>query len=527
MRASMPARLVLPLVAALAALALAGCGGGDGDGSSGAAPGPATLAPASAPVFVEATIRPSGDVRADVEALARRVAGVEDLGGLIVSEAEKAAGESGEPLDYGKEVDPWLGDVAGLYLERYDGDEFDGYGAAIAVTDADAARAFVDKHSETDGGEPFEPGSYEGVDYDVDPEDETAVGIVGDFLVVAEDTRSFKAMVDASKGESLADAAGYGEATADVPAGSVATVFVDVGGLIDQSGDAIDPEARSFLDVTGLEPGSATALASVVPGADRVEIDVSSDLSGDHPPSGDASQLLGELPASSVVAIAAADFGARFGEAIDEIDAAGIPGEIPPHQLKKTMKAAGIDLEKIGASVGDLGLFAEGGSESSLAGAAVLETKSPAEAKSTVANVGLLLRASRTPGVTVIDGRLSGFSVRSEDLGPKPLVVAAAGERIAIAYGLPAARRALAPGGATLSGSDAYEEAVSALGGTPISGFVDGPAALRLAAALIPAEDREGFGEARPYLRKIDYVAIGGGASSDRSTLKLIAGVGR
>ena len=104
--------------------------------------------------------------------------------------------------------------------------------------------------------------------------------------------------------------------------------------------------------------------------------------------------------------------------------------------------------------------------------------------------------------------------------------MAAAGPRIAVAYGLPAATRALAPGGATLSSDAGYKAAVSALGGTPISGFVDGPAALKLASALIPADDKDGFEEAERYLRKIDYVAIGGGASGDRSTVKLIAGVG-
>ena len=92
--------------------------------------------------------------------------------------------------------------------------------------------------------------------------------------------------------------------------------------------------------------------------------------------------------------------------------------------------------------------------------------------------------------------------------------------------GLPAASQVLAPGGATLSSDPAYKDAVSALGGTPISGFVDGPKALRLASELIPADDKEGFAEVRRYLRRIDYVAIGGGASGDRSTVKLIAGVG-
>lgn len=517
-------RSVLPALAAAAALLVAGCGSGSGSGGSGDA---ARLAPADAPVFIEATVQPEGELKSDVEALAQRVAGVDDLGALIVSEAEKAADKSGEPLDYEKEIEPWLGDKAGLYLESYDGDEFHGYGVAIAVTDTGAARGFIDKQAETDSGEAYESGSYEGVEYKVDPSDETVVGVVDGFVVIAEDLKSFKAMVTASNGESLAESGKYEEATSGAPGDSIADVYVDIGGLIQQSGGAIDPEARQFLDTVGLDPKQATALASLVPGSDQVEIDVSSNLSGERPPSGDASKLLGELPAGSVAAIVSPEFGKRFGEAVDQIDTDGIPGQIPPHELKKSMKAAGIDLEKIGASVGNLGVFATGSSEANLGGAVVLESKDANEAKNTVANVGLLLRASQTPGVTALSGKFSGFSVRSEDLGSQPLVVAAAGERIAVAYGLRAAAAALAEGGSTLSSDPTYKEAVSALGGTPISGFVAGPAALRLATALIPADKKEGFDKAKPYLRNVDYVAIGAGASGDRSTAKLIVGVGK
>ncbi len=106
-------------------------------------------------------------------------------------------------------------------------------------------------------------------------------------------------------------------------------------------------------------------------------------------------------------------------------------------------------------------------------------------------------------------------------------MIAAQGERIAIAYGLPAARRALATDSSeTLADSPSYKEAVNALGSTPISGFVDGPAALKLAAALVPPGE-EGFRKAKRYLTKIDYLAIGAGSAGDLATAKLIAGIGK
>jgi hypothetical protein len=510
---------------ATAALALfaAGCGGSDGGSGSD----PAALAPPKSPLYIEATVRPEGELKTNVESLAKSIAGVGDLGGLIVSELERDGESTGEPVDFEKEVEPWLGKRGGLFFQEYDGNDFNGYGFAIQVTDAEAAQDFVDKRTAA-SDVPVKEDSYEGVDFDVASDDGLTSGVIDDFVVTAEDEAIFKAMVDASEGESLADGNDFANTFGAAAEGSFADVFVDIGALVDQSGGQIDPEARQFLDSAGIKPDEATAVASLIPASDQVEIDVSTDLSGANPPRGDASELLGALPADSVAAVAAADFGKRFKEAIDQIDANGIEEQVPPHKFKSGLKEAGIDVEKIASSLGDLGVFATGSSESSLGGAAVLTTTSSSEATNTVANVGLLLRASNTPGVTSIGGELSGFFVRSEDLGRKPLVVAAKGERIAIAYGLPAARQALATdSGGTLADSPVYKEAISALGSTPISGFVDGPAALKLAGSLVTGDDREGFLEAKPYLKKIAYLAIGSGASSELGTAKLIAGIGK
>jgi hypothetical protein len=523
MPAPVKARLVLLVAAAAALLLIVGCGGSGGGSSSD----PATLAPPKSPLYLEATIRPQGEVKSNVEELFAEVSGIDtDLGHLIVTELESSASSSGEELDFEKEVEPWLGEKGGLSFQHYDGNDFSGYGIAVQTTDADAAQAFIDKQAGS-SDEPAEEGSYEGIDFKVESDDGSTVGVIGDFLALAEDEKTFKAMVDASGGESLAAEDTFASTTDAAPSDSFADVYVDIGGLIDQSGGSIDPEARKFLDSAGVDPEEATAVASLLPGSDQVEIDVSSDLGGLNPPSGDASDLLGALPADSFAAVASADFGKRLEEAIDSIDAEGISGEVPPHKFKSTLKEAGIDVEKITSSLGDLGVFAEGSSQSSLGGAVVLTTEGSGEATNTVSNIGLLLRASGTPGITAISGKATGFSIRSDELGPKPLVVAAEGERIAIGYGLPATKQALATGsGATLADDPTYKEAVSALGDTPIAGFVAGPGALQLASAAISgSEEQQGFEEAKPYLSKIAYLAIGSGSSGDQATAKLIAGV--
>ncbi|MGN6201770.1 MAG: DUF3352 domain-containing protein [Solirubrobacterales bacterium] len=517
----MKLRLVLlTLLAALAALVVAGCGGG-GD-SSGGDTDAATLAPATAPVFIDFTIRPEGATKTNIEDLAKKLAGVDDLGDLIVEELESSASDDGEELDFEKEVEPWLGERAGLFLQEYEEEDFEGYGAAIQTEDEDEAREFVDKQIEN-SDESAEDGSYEDVDFKVQ-EDETTIGVFDGFVVFAENEEIFKSMVDASKGDNLAGEQDFSDAMGSVPDESAADVFVDIGGLIQEAGNEIDASTQAFLDSAGIEPREATAVASLVPGSDNVEIDVSSNVGGDNPPSGDASELLGSLPGTAVGALAADEFGKRFSEGIDKIDEEGIPGEVPPNQLKKSLKQAGVDLEAIANSIGDIGVYVTGNSEKTLAGALVMEAEDETQATNTVSNIGLFLRKAGIPGVTKLSEGATGFSIRSPELGRQPVVVAAKGDRIVIGYGLASALSAFQESNKTLADNPAFQEAESALGSTPITAFVDGASALNLAQALVPAGEEE-FEEAEQYLKKVDYIAVGSEADGDLATAKLILGV--
>jgi len=478
------------------------------------------------PLFIEGELKPEGEAGADVEALAKKIAGIEDLGQTAAEALEESAASNGEPLDFAKDVEPWLGNHSGIYLESYDGNEFNEGGAMVETTDTGAAQEFIDERVGGGDGESARQASYEGVDYVVDPEDGQAIGIVGDFLAFGETEKSFKAMVDASKGEALSDQGAYADSTASAPDGSVANVFVDVGGIVKEAGGEIDAETQAFLDTVGIEPAQATAELSLIPGADRIELDLSSDVVSGAP-AGDASELLESMPGGSFVAFASADFGGRFEEAVNRLDARGIPGEVEPGELKSGLEEAGIDLDQIGNGLGDLGVFLQGNTKRNAVGAVVLTTKGEEDATNTVANLGLLLRATKTPGVTALSGKFSGFSVASQSFEGKPIVVAAEGNRIAIALGLAAAAQALRAGqSATLGANPEFKEAVAALGDTPITGFLAGPAALQFATDVASStEESEGFEEARPYLEKIGWVAIGSGSSDERTTARLIVGL--
>jgi len=514
-------RLLLPALAALlaAALLFAGCGGSDSSSSD--------LAGFAAPgslVYIEGKLQPSGELKSNVDSLAQAVGGIDNLGNYIVAKLEDSARGKGEPFDYAKEVEPWLGEKAGVSFKGLKDGKLTEPVIVVESTDVAAAQKFVDAQA-AQSKVPYKDASYEGVDFKVGGSDGNAIGVIEESLVMAEDGESgFKAAVDASNGESLADEARFQDAISAASAGSLADAYVDVGGLIDASGNGIDPQAKEILENAGVDPSEATAVASVVPGSDQVEIDLSSDLGGEEAPSGDASALIGSLPADSFVALGSSGFGDQIKEAVDKLDEEGIPGQVPPNQLKSSLSSIGIDLDKIATSLEDAAVFAEGSSKSSLGGALVL-TSSSGEAAETVANLGVLLRRTGAPGVTAVtSGGASGFSVRTAELGKKPLVVVAKGKRVAIGYGLAPALQGLSTEGETLSDVASYKAAVSALGDTPLSGFVDGPGALSLAEALVPPSET-GFQEAKRYLKSIEYIAIGTGSDGELATAKLIVGV--
>lgn len=512
----------IAVLALIVAIAFTGCGGSDSSDSSSS--DLANFASPGSLVFVEGQLKPSGATAANIDWAAHGLAGVDNLGDFVVSKLESSARKDGESLDFAKEVEPWLGQRASVAFERLDGSELSEPLIAIETTDPKATEAFVSKRSKEGGGTSKDV-SYEGVDFEVGGPQGNAIGVFDEALVIASSESEFKAAVDAATGDSLADEDRFQNAISAASEGSFADVYVDVGAIIKQSDDRVDPQAQEVLQSAGIDPSEATAVASLVPQSDHIEIDLSSDLGGEKAPTGDVSKLLGSLPTDSFAAVGTSGFGGQLEEAVDSLDEAGIPPELPPNKLKDTLGQAGIDLDKIAGSFEEGAVFAEGSSRGSLGGALVLRTDGSNEAASAIASLGTLLRSARVPGVTAVSGKASGFSIRSPELGGKPLVVLAKDDRIVVGYGTRAAFAGLdTESSAALASDPAYQAAVSLLGETPIVGYVNGPAARHLAEVLVPRSSTD-FWEIVPYL-KFTYIGIGSSTEGDLATAKIVAGIG-
>lgn len=505
---------------------IAGCGGSSGGGGSSSGGDLAGFASPGSLVFVEGDLNPSKSMKANIDAMAKKVAGIEDLGSYVISKLESSAKQNGESVDFASEVEPWLGERASVAFEHLEDGELSEPLIAIETTRASETEAFVDKRAQG-SAEPAKSASYKGVDFKIGGPENDAVGVVDNALVIANGEREFKAAVDSAEGESLGDEARFQDAISAAAETSFADVYVDVGGIIDQSKGQVDPQAQEIFKSAGIDPSEATAVASIIPQSDHLEIDLSSDIGEATEPSEDVAKMLGSLPDQSLAAVAFSGFGEKLEEAIDSIDESGVPPDLKPNQLKSTLSQAGIDLDQIAGSFKDGAIFLEGGRPRQLGGALVLTTEGSTEAADAIANLGTLLRGARVPGVTVISGNGSGFSIKSPELGAKPAVVLAKGDRLAIGYGLEATYAGLDPeagGGETLADNPGYQAAISLLGETTPTGYANGPEAVHLAELLVPRSSTD-FWEIVPYL-KVSYIAFGPGEDTDRATTKVIVGLG-
>ena len=289
------------------------------------------------------------------------------------------------------------------------------------------------------------------------------------------------------------------------------------------------PRNQAFLDLRRDRTGEADRGRQPDPRLRQIEIDVSSDLGSDEPPSGDATELLGSLPADSVVGVRHR----RLRQADRRRDRRdrreGHPGRDPAEPVQERLKEAGIDLDKIAGSIGDLGVFVEGDSESNLGGAVVMTTTKAERSAEHGRQHRPAAARHRHPG------RDRDLRRPQRLLGPQRRTSArsrwSSPPRASRSRSPTACRRRprrLHRPQARPSATPGFKEAASALGATPISGFVGGPAALSLASALLPADEKAEFEEAKPYLDKIELPGDRRRFRRRRqATAKLIVGLGK
>jgi hypothetical protein len=352
-------RLLLLPCLLLIAVALAACGGAGGAADAD----PAKAVPAGTAMYFEGVVRPEGDQREDVLDAAGKVMRTDDPEAKIRELLAKAQAESeGPKFDYDKDVAPWLGEKAGVWVTGVDKDE-PGYAAVVATKDTEAAQEALDKEAKEE--KTNKERSYDGVDYMVD-EDGVAAGIVGDYVVAGTEPE-FKRTVKAEQGgDVLADDKKFKGVVDELEEDRLGFFYIDLKPVFEQA-IKNDPNAarqaqqlRAIFPVDKLEPmggalladGDRIAFDTLMrgPGVTALRVFAPFFGTGETP-------LVAELPGDAWAAYGAPNVGPGLKSLFTQV-AGAFGGAAATQQLQQQY---GIDLERdIFSWIGDIGVWVRG-----------------------------------------------------------------------------------------------------------------------------------------------------------------------
>lgn len=513
-----------------ASFALAACGGGSSD-SSGSFD-LAGVAPADSLFFADATVRPSGDVAANVDAIATKLTG-SSISDQLTQALDDQTGS--QQINYDADVKPWLGENVAIFgktdlsntadlldtntsgITSYSADDAtETYGIAAQSTDETAAQSFIDKAAK---GEDVTDNEYEGNSYLVDQADNTVLGMIDGDVVFASDEAQFKAMVDASSGDSLADATGFKDVSGQASSDSVFDIYTANEPILKASSEDQFPGIKDIYSALGIDIADSASLVSMVPGEDQISMESFTNTDSDIV-SGDATDLISSFPADSVFAAGTAGIGENITKIIDSIDETGIEGVVAPGELKKNLDEAsqgGLDVRGLISSINELGFFVSGTTTDNLGGALVLTTDDPEPIKNALGSFSSLAGLAQDAKVKPLGGGQTGFSVKTPELPGRPVIVAVKGDRLVLAIGTPAANQVLNGNGDALADSTAFKDAQAALGDNGMDMFANASSI----ATLIGEQSADGSQEAADFFNKFDFMT-GGHGESDNS-LDIIA----
>jgi hypothetical protein len=541
----------LATLLATGSLGIAGCG----SGSPGSSVDPARAVPASAPLYAGAVVRPTGSLQAAARASAKALTHQADpylrLLGALQTPGSGA-------LDFGKEVAPWLGPRAGVFLTATGGSEEGAVnrlvtlleqgllgsssgafpfadrsveGAIVLDTrDAAKARSFVQKLATRAGAH---AASYRGISYRASANG-IAFAIVARLAVIGTDS-GVRAVIDTTSGApALASAPAYSKLVAAAPSGALANVYANAGAF---GGSGAQRPVSGLALLAGGGYVNATlvpAQSSITIDADALPAQTGGAPGGLFSASAQASRALGELPGESWLAVGLGDVGHTLGADVGAIEGlASLGGKVSATSAESTSGGfsvkgllAGIlaPLRALGGEnaatrrefaswMGSAGLFTSGTGLLELRGGAVIDSNDAARSRAAVGRLGAILRGGgASVQSTKIPGTEAAVAVHLSGL-PAELDVAAGRAsngraKFVIGLGEQSIETALKPSSA-LSAAAPFGTASAALGqGFAPSAIVDFPTLLGLFEGVGLSEDPS-VAPFVPYLRSLTTLSAG------------------
>jgi hypothetical protein len=504
--------------AAVPAAMIAGCGGGGGS-SSDADVGPAAAVPASAALYIDGTVKPTGQAQTDAKAALGKVLNTPDPGGKIVSLIEQQSKSSGHPIDYQQDVAPWIGKDAGFFFTDLTDNAQKG-AAVIETTNPTAALAFARKVSGTTATSPA-PTTYNGASYQTDPSEQDQVfGTVGDFLVTG-DLEGFKAAVDADKGDSLGDDSDFKDSLDQLPSDRLGTLYTVPKTLLTSLGpQQFGANSQALLQKSAGESLDKPVAGALTASADSFDLEF---IGGDNGVETPESSLVGDVPGDSWLALGLGDLGDTAKRTLEQLKEAGIPNFA--EGLAQVEQATGASVDQLTGALGDAAVYVRGATEPTLNGALIIQTKDPQLTSRLLSQLQTLVRLGSGGGVKPLQlsGGGTGFQINDPSQAPQPVEFAQQGDKFVIGYGANSAQQTLAPP-QKLSDSPTFSSARGQVSDLGTDFFLDLPTVFRLAESQ-GAKSDPGYAQAKPYLDALSYLVSGSGTKGDQAELKAVVGL--
>ena len=480
-----------PTMLAVATALLAGCGS-SGSGNAD----PASVTPASSPLYAKIAIKPQGGSSGAASSAAKKLTHLaEPYGSLAQALLSSEAGK----LEFKRDIEPWAGDSAGVFVTSLDTSKlsqnatsaqalleggltslgstlgagaFGAKGAQGAIvldtTDVAGARSFLQRRAREEGARTT---SYRGIAYQVSAGG-AAEGIVKSFAVIGSES-GIKSVVDTSLGgAAITSAPGY----AKPPVNAIASAYVkpeELAKAVHGSGGA----ASQGLSLLGqLFAGAQSASLSVTPTTNSISLqgEVHS-ASASTPLFGqEGSKALGELPGSSWLAAGVGNVGANLPRALALLHGVASFGtstvfaSLGGPSIEKLFTALDSPKAKLqqdfGGWAGSGGMFVSGTGLFNLEAALVIASNDPTASRAAVGKLANLMRsAGAVVSNTSIAGTDAAVSVKLQGF-PAVIFIADGQGKFVLGLGQASVQGALTPS-STLATSSAYSTATSILGG--------------------------------------------------------------
>jgi hypothetical protein len=488
------------------------------------------LVPADAAVYMNVFLNPSRnqkrairDLLAKFEEAPTPDEATDELAKLIDEGLEEVG------LTFKEDIDPWLGRQIAFFASDFEAGSPTA-AALIETEDEAATRGVVDKLDDQGDVDP-QTKTYEGVEYNFYSEDEQgdpfASGFVEDFWVVGSED-GFKAVVDASEGESLADTEQFVDTTGLLSDDHLALFYFDAERLVNEAvatGDVTEDELRALEAFPGFtEQGPAAASLYVQDDGAVLELASSAPEDDSLLRAVGESGLLSDLPRNSWFAFGISGVGNLFTTTLESVAEGSAPEADLEIFEEQFASETGLDLrEDVLGWMEDAGVFVEGTTMFEIQGGVVIESAAPEKSSEAIDVLGEYIAAQGAPVTPAeVDG-VEGFSVEQEGM-PQPVYVLG-GDRVVIAYGRDATERAIS-GTETLDDSEAFQSASNALGDdfTP-SFFLDVSAVLGLVEGLGASQEATYQQDVKPWVDPLSHVVYGTKLDGDIIVGKLVIGV--